>query len=254
PQTGAAYVGTSAFAHKGGLHASAVARDPRSYEHVEPEQVGNRRQILVSDQAGKSNLLAQLSDMGIDANPDDSRLGSLVELVKQREFDGFAYDGALASFEMLARRRLGQVPEFFELLRFSVTDERRYNARGHLIAESEARVKVRIGNEEMHTVAEGNGPVNALDCALRKALEPVYPVLKDMRLVDYRVRILKQGDASAAMPRVQIDSMNGDGTRWSTVGVSTNIIEASFNALDDSFAYKLFHSGAAGQPTSGQPS
>lgn len=246
PRPEAAYVGASAFAHKGGLHASAIAKDPRSYEHIEPELVGNRRHVLVSDQAGKSNVLAQLSEMGVEVDPKDSRLEKLVDLVKRREFDGYAYDGAVASFEMLARRSLGQVPEYFELQRFSVTDERRYNARGQLITESEASVRVRVGNEEMHTVADGNGPVNALDRALRKALEPIYPALTDMCLVDYRVRILKASDASGAMPRVQIDSMNGDGSRWSTVGVSTNIIEASFNALDDSFTYKLFHSGANG--------
>ena len=237
------FVGDHAFAHKGGLHVSAIARNPKCYEHMEPELVGNRRQIVVSDQAGRSNILARLEEIGIKINADDPRVGTLVDLVKRRESEGYAYDGAEASFELLARRMLGQVPEYFELLRFAVTDERRFNARGELVTESEATVKVRVGHEVRHTVAEGNGPVNAIDKALRKALETTYPLLNDMRLVDYRVRILKENDASGAMPRVHIESANGDGSRWSTIGVSTNIIDASFNALGDSFTYKLFQGG-----------
>ncbi len=246
PDRGAPYVGENAFAHKGGLHVSAVARDPKSYEHIAPERVGNRREIVVSDQAGRSNVLDRLAELGIetDGGPAVERL---VALVKQREFEGYAYDGAVASFALLARRMLGQVPDFFELLRFSVTDERRYNARGHLVTESEASVKVRVGGETVHTVADGNGPVNAIDRALRKALEPAYPELAGMLLVDYRVRILHASDASGAMPRVWIESMDGGGEgaqRWATVGVSTNIIDASFDALGDSFVYKLMTTGA----------
>jgi len=236
----AAYVGVSAFAHKGGLHVSAVERNPACYEHVDPGLVGNRRVIVVSDQAGRANILARLRELGIEIDPADPRLSDLVELVKQRDYEGYAYDSAGASFELLVRRTLGKVPDYFEVYRFSVTDERRYNALGKLVNESEASVKVRIGRELRHEVAEGNGPVNAIDRALRKALEPTYPVLRDMKLVDYRVRILHANDGSGAMPRVLIESINGGVERWATIGVSTNIIDASVNALGDSFVYKLF--------------
>ena len=245
PSRTAAYVGESAFAHKGGLHVSAIAKDPRCYEHVEPGRIGNRRHIVVSDQAGRSNLLARFKEIGLEIDPRAPEVESLVDIVKQREADGYAYDGAEASFEMLARRMLGQVPVYFELLRFTVQDERRYNARGALVTESEATVRVKVAGEVRHTVADGNGPVNAIDRALRKALEPTYPILRDMKLVDFRVRILKETEASGAMPRVLIESANGDGERWSTVGVSYNIIDASFDALGDSFSYKLFREGVA---------
>ena len=243
PRINAAYVGESAFAHKGGLHVSAIAKDPRSYEHVDPTMIGNRRSILVSDQAGRSNVLSRLRDIGLEVDPKDRRIEDLVELVKQREYEGYAYDGAEASFELLARRTLGMVPEYFKLLRYCVTDERRFNAKGQLVTESEATVKLQIGNQEVHTVAEGNGPVNAIDRALRKALQPAYPVLGDMRLIDYRVRILRATEASGATPRVLIESANGDGSRWATIGVSTNIVDASFDALQDSLTYKLLISG-----------
>ena len=243
PDRSAAYVGERAFAHKGGLHASAVAKDPSSYEHIDPSIIGNHRNILVSDQAGRSNILARFADIGLQIDPKDPQVEALAELVKRREYEGYAYDGAEASFELLARRMLGQVPTYFELERFVVKDERRFNARGQLVTESEATVKVRVGNELRHTVADGNGPVNAIDRALRKALEPVYPYLKAMKLVDYRVRILHASDASGAMPRVLIETADGGGDRWSTVGVSTNIIDASFDALNDSFTYKLLRDG-----------
>ncbi|NBC33976.1 MAG: citramalate synthase [Alphaproteobacteria bacterium] len=243
PSRTAAYVGSSAFTHKGGLHVSAIAKDPRCYEHIDPVRVGNRRHIVVSDQAGRSNLLARFKEIGLELDPRAPEVEKLVDLVKQREAEGYAYDGAEASFEMLARRMLGQVPHYFELLRFTVQDERRYNARGELVTESEATVRVKVGGEVRHTVADGNGPVNAIDRALRKALEPFYPDLRDMKLVDFRVRILKATEASAAMPRVLIESANGNGERWSTVGVSYNIIDASFDALGDSFSYKLFREG-----------
>lgn len=245
PNRGAPYVGESAFAHKGGLHVSAVEKDPRSYEHIAPEQVGNRRHIIVSDQSGRSNVLARFREIGLNIPADHPRLPGLIEELKRREFDGYAYDGAEASFELLARRTLGQVPDYFELLRFSVTDERRFNARGELVTESEARVKLRVAGEMRHTVADGNGPVNAIDKALRKALEDIYPTLTGMKLVDYRVRILRPTDASGAMPRVLIESANGDHEHWATVGVSTNIIDASFIALGDSFTYKLLRDGVA---------
>ena len=240
----AAYVGTSAFAHKGGLHVSAVEKDPTSYEHVPPESVGNRRQIVMSDQAGRSNIIARLREIGMEVAPGDARLPKLLDLVKQRDTEGYAYDTAEASFELLVRNQLGEVPSYFELLRFHVTDERRYNANGELVIESEAVVRVRVGNEIRHEVAAGNGPVNALDQAMRRALEPLYPLLGGVKLVDYRVRILAAKAGTAAMPRVLIRSQNGDGTEWSTLGVSTNIIEASMEALVDSYTYKLFKGAA----------
>ncbi|HEY0834667.1 MAG TPA: citramalate synthase [Azospirillum sp.] len=243
PNRHAAYVGASAFAHKGGLHVSAIERNPDTYEHVAPEAVGNRRVIVVSDQAGRSNIVARLREIGVEIDGKDPRLPQLLDLVKLRDTEGYAYDTAEASFELLVRGELKQLPNYFELLRFHVTDERRYNAVGALVVESEAVVRVRMGKTIHLHVAEGNGPVNALDQAMRKALEPLYPELRDIKLVDYRVRILAASHATAAKPRVLMRSQNLDGTEWSTLGVSTNIIEASMEALVDSYAYTLFKAG-----------
>jgi 2-isopropylmalate synthase len=240
PNRHAPYVGESAFAHKGGLHVSAVEKDPSSYEHVEPETVGNRRTIVVSDQAGRSNLLARFREIGIEIDAKDDRINTLVDLVKRREYDGYAYDGAEASFELLARRGLGEVPDFFRLQSFRVIDERRWNAMNELITLSEATIKLDVGAQSVMTVAEGNGPVNALDTALRKALLPVYPALEGLRLVDYKVRILTPNDGTKAVTRVMIESTDGRGNRWTTVGVSANVIDASYNALHDSITYRLF--------------
>ena len=244
PTRGAVYVGESAFAHKGGLHVSAIEKDTRTYEHIDPETVGNSRHIVVSDQAGRANVLARLREVGIAVDPKNPKVQSLLEEVKQREHDGFAYDGAEASFELLARRALDGVPEYFRLESFRVMDERRWNAKGELITLSEAIIKVDVGNRHFATVAEGNGPVNAMDNALRKALTPVYPQLDDMTLVDYKVRILTPGAGTGAVTRVMIESTDGEGYRWSTVGVSANVVDASFNALNDSITYKLFRDGA----------
>jgi len=238
------YVGESAFAHKGGLHVSAVGKDPRSYEHIAPELVGNRRHIVVSDQSGRSNILAEFRNIGIEVDADDPKVMRLVEQVKEREFDGYSYDGAEASFELLARRALGQVPEYFHCTSFRVIDERRWNAKGDIVTLSEATVKLEVGGEHFMTVAEGNGPVNALDVALRKVLTPIYPDLEDLRLIDFKVRILRTTDATAAMPRVMIESADAGGRIWATVGVSTNIIDASYEALRDSIVYKLYRDGA----------
>ncbi len=246
PDRGAPFVGESAFAHKGGLHVSGIEKDPRCYEHIEPETVGNRRHIVVSDQSGRANVLARFREIGIEIDPADKRLGKLVELVKEREFDGYAYDGAEASFELLAHAAMGVLPKYFSLRSFRVIDERRWNAKGELITLSEATIKADVGATHYMTVAEGNGPVNALDTALREVLLPVYPELEDLRLVDYKVRILRPGDATAAMTRVMIESADGNGERWTTVGVSTNIIDASYNALRDAIQYKLFRDGAKG--------
>jgi 2-isopropylmalate synthase len=245
PLRNAAYVGESAFAHKGGLHVSAVEKDPRTYEHVEPSLVGNRRHIVVSDQSGRANILARFRDIGLEVAADDPKVSTLVETVKSREYDGYAYDGAEASFELLARRALGSVPDYFRVLRFRVMDDRRWNARGELVTESEATITMEVSGQRLMTVATGNGPVNALDGALRKGLLPLYGDLKDMRLVDYKVRILTPNAGTGAVTRVMIESADETGERWSTVGVSPNIIDASFNALNDAITWKLFRAGAA---------
>jgi 2-isopropylmalate synthase len=245
PDRQAPYVGEAAFTHKGGLHVSAVERDPRCYEHIVPELVGNRRHIVVSDQAGRSNILARFREIGIDVDPADPKVGLLIEEVKLREFNGYAYDGAEASFELLARRLLEGLPEFFRLQSFRVIDERCWNARNELVTMSEATIKAEIRGQTLMSVAEGNGPVSALDAALRKVLTPVYPQLADLRLVDYKVRILDPQAGTAAATRVMIESSDGHGERWSTVGLSTNIIDASYNALHDSILYKLLRDGAA---------
>jgi len=244
PLKNAAYVGDSAFAHKGGAHVSAVEKDPRTYEHIEPNLVGNRRHIVVSDQSGRSNIMARFREIGIDVDAKDPKLVTVVERVKAREFEGFAYDGAEASFELLARRSLGSVPAFFSLQRFRVMDDRRWNARGELVTESEATVSLEVAGQSKFEVANGNGPVNALDTALRKALIPVYPQLEDMYLVDYKVRILTPQAGTRAVTRVMIESADKTGRRWTTVGVSPNIIDASFNALFDGITWKLLQEGA----------
>ncbi len=245
PDRSAAYVGDSAFAHKGGLHVSAVEKDPRTYEHIDPALVGNRRHIVVSDQSGRANILARFREIGLSLDAEDAKLAVLVETVKLREYDGYAYDGAEASFELLARRALGHVPEYFRLSRFRVMDERRWNARGELVTESEATVTLDLHGEPMMTVATGNGPVNALDGALRKALLPLYPELADMRLVDFKVRILTPQAGTEAITRVMIESADITGERWNTVGVSPNIIDASYEALNDAITWKLLKSTRA---------
>jgi len=246
PNRHAAYVGESAFAHKGGLHVSAIEKDPTTYEHIKPEAVGNHRRILVSDQAGRSNILNRCREIGLKVPRDQARVSALVDLVKTREFEGYAYDGAEASFELLAQRMLGGVPDYFKVQRFRVMDERRWNARGELVTLSEATVRVAVGNDVQMTVADGNGPVNALDGALRQALTPAFPELAGIRLTDYKVRILTPQDATKAVTRVMIETSDAGGGSWSTVGVSTNVIDASYNALHDSITYKLWRGGRRG--------
>ncbi|MDE2183847.1 MAG: citramalate synthase [Alphaproteobacteria bacterium] len=242
PNRHAAYVGPSAFAHKGGLHSSAMLKDTRTYEHVPPETVGNVRKILVSDQAGRSNLLARLADAGIDVDARDPRLASLLEDVKRREFLGYTYDGAEASFELLARRMLGEVPDYFDVDSFRVIVEKRHNAIGDLVTVSEATVRVRVDGETLHNVDTGHGPVDALNNALRKDLGKYSAHLADLVLTDYKVRILTGG--TEAVTRVMVESKDGKGARWSTVGVSENIVDASFEALIDAITYKLLRDGA----------
>ncbi len=247
PAANAPYVGSSAFAHKGGLHGSAVLKDPRTYEHVPPEAVGNRRHVLVSDQAGRANVILRLQEFGLEVEPSDPRIGELVNQVKEREFQGYAYDDAETSFELMALRALGKLPQYFVVESFRVLVERRYNARGELITVSEATVKVNVDGERHLSMGEGNGPVNALDYALRKDLGKYSDYIEDLVLVDYKVRILTSG--TEAVTRVMIGSADAAGRRWSTVGVSPNIVDASFQALNDSIVYKLYRDGApAGDP------
>ncbi|MGE0754858.1 MAG: citramalate synthase [Alphaproteobacteria bacterium] len=241
PNTHAPYVGSAAFAHKGGLHVSAMSKDSTSYEHIKPELVGNERTILVSDKAGRSNIIDRLKQFGIRIKADDEHIARLVAEVKQREKKGYAYEGAEASFELMARRLLGTVPDYFDVIGFRAMSERRYNVKGQLVNVSEATIKLEIDGKQVMTVAEGNGPINALDGALRKALISHYPELKDITLTDYKVRILTPSDATAAITRVMIESRDSKGNVWSTIGVSGNVIDASFNALHDAVTYKLFH-------------
>jgi 2-isopropylmalate synthase len=242
PDRHAAYVGDGAFTHKGGLHVSAVQKDPATYEHVNPDIVGNVRHIVVSDQAGRSNILSRLREADIDVDSKDPRIARLVEDVKTREFEGYTYDGAEASFELLARRVLGELPRFYMMESFRSEVERRFNARGDITTISQAVVKMEIDGQATMQVAEGNGPVNALDDAMRKALLPKYPELETMRLVDFKVRILTPQQATAAVTRVMIESTDESGLRWGTVGISPNIIDAAYNALDDAIVYKLLRS------------
>jgi 2-isopropylmalate synthase len=245
PNRQAPYVGEAAFATKAGIHASAILKEPETYEHVRPDQVGNRRRVLVSDQAGKSNLIYELERLGVDVDRADPRIGSLLDEVKSREAVGYAYEGADASFELLARRLLGEVPKYFTVDSFRVMVEKRHNAIGKLVTVSEATVRVFIDGdgEPLWSVAEGNGPVNALDRALRKDLGRYQAHIRDVELVDYKVRILTGG--TEAVTRVLVESLDRvTNERWFTVGVSTNIIDASFEALIDSINYKLFKSGA----------
>ena len=243
----APYVGDAAFAHKGGLHASAAQKDPRTYEYISPETVGNSRQYIVSDQSGKSNFIARFEQLGIAIDPKDKRLNSLIATVKEQEYKGYAYDIAEASLELMVARRLGHVPEYFTIGRFRVMDERRFNAKGSLIVESEATASVVVNGNTYHEAAVGNGPVNAVDTAIRKALIRGYPILSGVSLVDYKVRILtgEQGDGGTdAVTRVLIECEDTDNNNWTSVGVSTNIIDASVMALTDAMTWKLYKSGA----------
>ena len=256
PERQRPYVGESAFAHKGGLHVSAVAKDPRSYEHVDPALVGNRRHIVVSDQAGRSNIVARMTDLGVSLDDvrrdalvavvgqmqvdfDPHEVVDLVDLVKRLEHQGYAYDQAAASFELLVRRALGHVPDYFQLERYRVIDERRKTADGNWLTLSEATIRVVVAGQSHAEVGEGNGPIHAFDVALRKVLTRVYPALTDLELTDYRVRIVESTAGTAAKTRVTIESTDGKGRHWVTVGVHTNVLEASLEALQDSISYML---------------
>ncbi|MCV2889931.1 citramalate synthase [Ruegeria aquimaris] len=251
PVKQAPYVGSSAFAHKAGLHASAILKDPSTYEHIDPALVGNERIIPMSNQAGQSNLRKRLTDAGLTVPPGDPALGRILDLIKLREDEGYSYDTAQASFELLARRELGQMPAFFEVKRYKVTVERRKNKYDRMVSLSEAVVVVKVDGEKLLSVSESldetgsdRGPVNALYKALAKDLGRYSAILSDMRLVDFKVRITQGG--TEAVTRVIIDSEDGKGRRWSTVGVSANIVDASFEALLDAINWKLLRD-CAGQ-------
>ena len=244
PDKWAAYVGSSAFAHKAGLHASAILKDPQTYEHIDPSVVGNERIIPMSNQAGQSNLKKRLMDAGLEINTQDSRLSEILNAIKDREDRGYAYDSAQASFELVARKILGQLPTFFEIKRYRVTVEKRKNKYGNMVSLSEAVVVAKIGKNKVLSVSESmdpdcgdQGPVNALSKALAKDLGPYQNCIDDMTLTDYKVRIT--GSGTDAVTRVIIDSQDGQGRRWSTVGVSANIVDASFEALLDAINWKL---------------
>ena len=247
PNSHAPYVGSAAFAHKGGLHASAAQKDPRTYEHIPPETVGNERSFVISDQIGRSNVLARFSEVGIEIPADDIRIEKLIREIKEKEYNGWSFDSAEASFELLARKALGQVPDYFTIGRFRVTDERRFNAKGELVVESEATAAITIGSHTQYEVEYGNGPVHAIDKAIRKALIQFYPSLGDVDLIDFKVRILEPHEGqkgTGAVTRVLIEFKDEHDLIWRTVGVSTNIIDASVMALSDGMVWKLMNDGA----------
>ncbi len=231
------YVGAAAFSHKGGLHVSAVQKDPKTYEHINPEDVGNVRNIVVSDQSGKSNIVSRLKSIGIDFKQDDPKIKKLLEEVKDREFIGYSYDGADASFELLARRIMGEIPRYILIKEYDVSVKK--NNLGEII--SSAKAQLEVDKKLILCVGEGNGPVHALDNAIRNNVDKLAKYsqyLKDLKLVDYKVRILNTG--TEAVTRVSIESTDSKGKNWFTIGVSPNIIDASFKALVDSLDYKLF--------------
>jgi len=228
------YVGESAFAHKGGVHVSGIRKKDATYEHVSPERVGNRRRVLISDLSGESNILYKAGEFKIDLESKDPKVRKILGDLKRLESEGFQFEGAEGSFEILIKKALGQHKRFFELMGFRVIVEKKTEEE----ALSEATIMVRVGDQVEHTAAVGNGPVNALDNALRKALEKFYPELKEVNLLDYKVRILSTKDGTRAQTRVLIESWDGQ-SKWGTVGVSENIIQASWQALVDSIDYKL---------------
>ncbi|MBU0559867.1 MAG: citramalate synthase [Bacteroidetes bacterium] len=235
PNTRAAYIGKSAFAHKGGIHVSAVIKDNRMYEHIQPELVGNKQRVLVSDLSGQSNVKYKAKEVGIDLSEDKELSKKVVDRIKSLEYNGYQFDGAEASFELILRSEKNEFSPFFKLIDSKVNVF--YDDAGN--SSSEAVLKIEVNNEIEHTASNGDGPVNALDRALRKALLRFYPEISEIKLIDYKVRVLDEKDGTAAKVRVMIESSDKIET-WGTVGVSTNIIEASFKALSDSINYKLF--------------
>jgi 2-isopropylmalate synthase len=227
------YVGNAAFAHKGGIHVSAIMKDSKTYEHIAPELVGNKQRVLVSELAGQSNILSKAQEMGLDINADSMKSRSVIDRIKELEHQGYQFEGADASLELLLRDAYGDSTEVFTVDSVKIMVEKTAG-----VVVTEAIVKITVGGEQVYTVAEGNGPVNALDNALRKALEPFYPGIINIHLTDYKVRVLDEKDTTAAKVRVLIESTDFKDT-WSTVGVSSNVIAASWEALVDSIRYAL---------------
>lgn len=235
----AAYVGDSAFAHKGGLHVSAVNKNPEAYEHFDPEKIGNKRAIVISDKAGKSNVVNRLDNLKIKA--DDKQITEIVKLVKTKEQEGYSFDFADASFEVLVYSVISKT-DFYEVQSFRIIDERRKNALGKFVNVAEATAKIVMDGVEYNEIAEGNGPVDALSKAIKKAISVKYKSVNELSLVDYKVRIMKEERGTGAVTRVQISSKNKKGERFNTIGVSSNILDASFNALNDSLIYTILKS------------
>jgi 2-isopropylmalate synthase len=229
------YVGNSAFAHKGGVHVSAVERSA-SYEHTDPALIGNKRRILISELSGKASVAMKAAELNLDFNRDSAAVDKILALVKQKENKGFQYEGAEGSFVLLVEEALGKRPAFFELQGFRVTVEK--DPKDNMV--SEATLKIKVGDQIKHTVADGNGPVDALDKALRRALDTFYPKLKEMSLMDFKVRVINAQAGTAAKVRVFINSKDSK-SEWGTVGVSENVIEASWQALVDAVEYKLLN-------------
>ncbi len=229
------YIGDSAFAHKGGIHVSAIERHPETYEHIRPDLVGNYQRVLVSDLGGKSNIIRKIKDFKLNIDPDSPKVNQIVKDLKDLENQGFQFEGAEASLELLIKKMFGHYRKFFDLKGFRVIVEKRKEGEEPI---SEATIMVKTPHGVEHTAADGNGPVNALDNALRKALEKFYPQLKEVSLIDYKVRVITAGRGTSTNVRVLVES--GDSKhKWGTVGVSENIIEASWQALVDSIEYKL---------------
>ena len=233
---GQPYVGNAAFAHKGGIHVSAIMKDSKTYEHIQPELVGNKQRILVSELAGQSNIVSKAVELGLDVNANNEKTKQIMNRIKELEHQGYQFEGADASLELMLREAFGETKESFRLDSFKIHAE---TSGGQMI--SEAIVKITVGGQQVHTAAEGNGPVNALDNALRKSLVQFYPQIENIHLSDYKVRVIDEKDATAAKVRVLVESTGLD-NKWSTVGVSSNVIEASCEALIDSFRYALLHS------------
>lgn len=237
------YVGNAAFAHKGGIHVSAILRDSRTYEHIVPELVGNKQRVLVSELAGQSNIVSKAQEMGLEFDPNSANSRQIIEKIKDLEHQGYQFEGADASLELLIREANGDMKELFTFESFKMLVEK---TAGKSVV-SEAFVKLNVAGTSVYTAAEGNGPVNALDNALRKALVQYFPSLAHMHLSDYKVRVLDEKDATAAKVRVLIESKNTENT-WNTVGVSENVIEASWEALVHSFRYALLQERILDEP------
>ena len=230
------YVGNSAFAHKGGVHVSAIQRHPETYEHIRPELVGNQTRVLVSDLSGRSNILVKAEECGIELDSKDPVTLEILEDIKEMENQGFQFEGAEASFELLMLKAMGKLKHYFSVTGFRVIDTLRESDKEPV---SEATIRVKVGGKIEHTAADGNGPVNALDSAMRKALISFYPQIGDVKLLDYKVRVLPASQGTDSVIRVLVESGDQD-SRWGTVGVSSNVIDASYQALADALIYKLY--------------